>query len=97
MVIDRHRLKVVSPIGGMRFKAGISAETSASTTYAVTQTEEYSYEIEDILELSAETKNEMGAVRTWRVQCNDKPDVVITEHELNAWRHECVIELAIAA
>jgi len=90
--MDRIRLKVVSPIRGMRFILPGDAKSDA-----VRQTEIYEYQVGDILDLAAAEKTGFGRVTQWRVSTEGRDDVIITENELNAWRHECVIEIPVVA
>jgi len=94
MTIEHMRLKVVSPIHGIRFVGSGPVEVWITT---IKKTGECEYDIDCMLDLSAEKKNEMGAVTHWKVRAAERPDTVITANELAAWRHECVIELAQTA
>jgi len=91
---DSMRLQVVLPIVGMRFVASDAEEV---TIESLKPTGRYSYTIGEILDLSFEKKNGLGAVTHWRVKAYDHDDIVISFAELNGWRHECVIEITLAA
>ena len=93
-MIEKIRLQVVLPISGMRF---IADEAEEITIESVKKTSRYSYTIGEILDLSVEKKNGLGAVTHWRVKAYDHDDVVISAAELSRWRRECVIELPLAA
>lgn len=94
MTIERICLKVVSSIGGIRFVAYGTEKVSIEN---LKKTVEYSYEIGEILDVFAEKKNDMGAVTYWRVASKGHSDIIINANELNAWRHECVMEIPLAA
>jgi hypothetical protein len=91
---DNIRLQVILPIVGMKF---VASDEEEITIESVKPTGRYSYTIGEILDLSAEKKNALGAVTHWRVKAYDHDDIVISVAELSGWRHECVIEIALAA